>query len=89
MSTPEHARILAASTLDNSDAGFMTPDVVFTLIISSCLIVDVALVRLLSAACDQFSLPLLPFVIVGLFGMFMLATRIGSTLRASTEHLRD
>ena len=87
MSTSEQARMLAARTLDNSDGGYMTPDVVFTLIISAFLILDFGLIRLLVAACDQFSLPLFPFVIVALFGMVVLAQRIGATLRAAADHL--
>ena len=89
MSTPEQSQVTRARTLSDGDAGCISADAVFALVIAACLIVDAGLARLLIEMCDRFVLPLFPFVIAALIAAIVVALSVGSTLRAAAAQLHD
>jgi predicted RND superfamily exporter protein len=89
VSTHEQSQVTGVGALNADAAGCISADAVFTLVMAACLIVDACLVRLLVEICDRFVLPLLPFVIAGLFAVIVVAFSIGPRLRAVAAQLRD
>ena len=87
MSTREQSQATRVGTLDDGDAGCMSADAVFTLVIAAGLIVDAALVRLLISICDHFMLPLFPLVVAGLFAAIVVPLSVGPGLRAVAAQL--
>jgi hypothetical protein len=65
------------------DAGSMSPDAFFTIVMAACLCVDAGLVMILVRICDYLHIPWVPVIVVAAFGVVLLALRVGSALRAS------
>ena len=74
---------------NNDDASCMSADLVFTLVVAACLIVDAALVRLLIEICNRFMLPLFPFAVAGLVAVIVVPLSIGPCLRAVATPSHD
>jgi hypothetical protein len=89
MSMPEQSQMTRIGTLNDDEAGCISADAIFTLVIAACLIVDAGLVRLLIEICDRFTLPLFPFVIAGLFAVIVVPFSVGPSLRAAAAQLND
>ena len=89
MRTPEQSQVTRARTLSDGDAGCISADAVFGLVIAVCLIVDVGLARLLIEICDRFTLPLFPFVAAALIAAIVVPLSVASTLRAAAAQLHD
>ncbi len=69
-------------------AGWMSPDMFFTIVMTACLFLDTGLVLLLINVCNSLGVPWVPVIVVAAFGVVLLALRVGATLRAATQELR-
>ena len=67
------------------EAGSMSPDTLFTIVMAACLCVDAGLVMMLIRICDYLHIPWVPVIVVAAFGVVLLAMRVGSTLGAAAR----
>jgi hypothetical protein len=69
----------------DTEAGSLSPDTLFTIVMAACLSVDAGLVMLLIRICDYLHVPWVPVIVVAAFGAVLLALSVGSTLRGSAQ----
>jgi len=85
VSMPNRSETLFVPRSADIEAGSMSPDTFFTIIMAACLCVDAGLVMILIRICDYLHVPWVPVIVVAAFGIVLLALRVGSTLRAAAS----